>query len=121
MTGKAFQTENKGDAQHIRWLALTTNDYGQAWENPINSDKTVSILGNFGSGATVVLQGSNVWNPVLTDDNDWHTITDTTETDLSVTAKTGAQILQNYRWLRPKVTGGTSPSLNVYICSVRKG
>lgn len=114
-----LQSENKGNVQNLKWEGLTTNDYGQPWELPNYSDKTFSILGNFGSGATVVLQGSNVWKPVLTDDNDWHTITDTTETDISVTAKTGGQILQNYRWVRPKVTGGTTPDLDVLICAAR--
>lgn len=114
-----LQTENKGNVQHVKWEALTTNDYGQPWELPNHSDKTLSILGNFGSGATVTMQGSNVWKPVLTDDNDWHTLTDTTETDIAATAKLGSQILQNYRWIRPKVTSGTSPDLDVLICSAR--
>jgi hypothetical protein len=112
-------TDNRGNVQHVKWTGLTTNDYGQPWEQPNHSDKTFSIIGDFGSGATVVLQGSNVWNPVLTTDADWHTLTDTTETDVSVTSKTGGQILQNYRWIRPKVTGGTSPDLDVYICAAR--
>lgn len=112
-------SENKGNVQHVKWEGLTTGDYGQPWENPNYSDKTFSILGNFGSGATVTLQGSNVWNPVLTDDNDWHTLTDTTETDIAVTSKTGGQILQNYRWLRPKVASGTSPDIDVLITSAR--
>ena len=114
-----LQSDLQGNVLHIKWAGLTTNDYGQPWENPKYADKTFSIIGDFGSGATVVLQGSNVWQPDLTTDTDWHTFTDTTETDVSVTSKTGGQILQNYRWVRPKVTGGTSPSINVYICSAR--
>lgn len=113
------EAENKGNVQFAKWEGLTTNDYGQPYENPSYSDKTFSILGNFGSGATVTLQGSNVWSPVLTDDNDWHTLTDTTETDIAVTSKTGGQILQNYRWIRPKVTGGTTPDLDVLITTAK--
>src|SRR5574343_264614 len=114
-----LQSENKGNVQHVKWEGLTTGDYGQPWELPNHADKTLSILGNFGSGATVTMQGSNVWVPDLTSDTDWHTLTDTTETDIAATSKLGAQILQNYRWIRPKVTSGTSPSLNVLICSAR--
>lgn len=114
-----LQSENKGNIQHVKWEGLTTNDYGQPWELPSNSDKTFQILGNFGSGATVVLQGSNVWDPVLTTDADWETLTDTTETAISTTSKLGGQILQNYRWVRPKVTLGTSPDIDVLICAAR--
>jgi hypothetical protein len=114
-----LQTENKGNVQHVKWEGLTTDDYGQPWELPSHGDKTLSILGNFGSGATVTMQGSNVWVPVLTSDDDWHTLTDTTETDIAPTAKLGGQILQNYRWIRPKVTAGTAPDLDVLITSAR--
>lgn len=119
MATVVLQTENKGNVQHVKWEGLTTNDYGQPWELPNYADKTFSILGDFGSGATVTLQGSNVWSPVLTTDNDWHTLTDTTETDIAATSKLGGQILQNYRWVRVKVTGGTSPDIDVYISSAR--
>lgn len=114
-----YTTENKGNVQHVKWEGLTTNDYGTPYENPSYSDKTFQILGNFGSGATVVLQGSNVWSPVLTDDNDWESLTDTTETAISATSKLGGQILQNYRWIRPKVTSGTSPDIDVLITTAR--
>jgi hypothetical protein len=116
-----LQSSNKSNNQYVKWEGLTTNDYGQPWELPSYADKTFSILGNFGSGATVVLQGSNVWDPVLTTDNDWHTLTDTTETDISATSKLGGQILQNYRWIRPKVTGGTTPDLDVLITAAKAG
>lgn len=114
-----YTTENKGNVQHIKWEGLTTGDYGRPWELPNHADKTFQVLGNFGSGATVTLQGSNVWNPVLTTDDDWESLTDTTETALALTSKGGGQILQNYRWIRPKVASGTTPDLDVLICGTR--
>jgi hypothetical protein len=104
---------------YIAWIGLTTNDTGEPLEAAKHSDKTAQVLGNFGSNATVTLQGSNVPVP-STNDDDWESLTDTTETALALTAKGGAQILQNYRWIRPKVTSGTSPDIDVYI-TAKKG
>lgn len=120
MATVALQTENKGNIQHVKWEGLTTNDYGQPWELPSHSDKTLEILGNFGTTGVVEMQGSNVWNPVLTTDDDWFTLTDSTETALSsIGSKTGTVILQNPRWIRPKVTLGTTPDLDIIICAER--
>lgn len=115
-----FSTVNWNTAQSVIWEGLTTNDYGVAWKRSDYADKTFQVLGNFGSGATVTLYGSNVQNPVLTSDADWFVLTDTTETALAITSAGGGQILQNPLWIRPKVTGGTSPDLDVLIEAVRK-
>jgi hypothetical protein len=104
---------------YLAWMGLTTGDTGKPMESSAHSDKTVQVLGNFGTNANVTMQGSNVAVPSENDD-DWITLTDTTETDLVFTAKSGAIILQNYRWIRPKVTGGTTPALDIYI-TAKKG
>lgn len=105
--------------EYISWLDMTTDDTGQPLEASGHSDKTVMIIGDFGGTASVSMYGSNVETP-STNDDDWFLLTDTTETNITATAKFGAVILQNYRWIRPKVTLGTSPSIDVIICA-KKG
>jgi len=105
----------EGDAQNIQWIGITTNQYGEPYRRSQYNDKCVQVLGNFGSGATVTLYGSCLRSPNLASDTDWFILTDTTETNLAFTSASGAQILQNPRWIRPKVTGGTSPAVNVHI------
>lgn len=115
-----FSTVNWNNAQSAIWEGLTTNDYGTPWKRSDFSDKTYQVLGDFGTNATVTFYGSNVQNPVLTTDTDWFILTDTTETALSITSAGGGQILQNPLWIRPKVTSGTLPDLDVLIEAVRK-
>lgn len=108
-------SENRVNVQTLIWTGLTTNDYGQAWLRSDFTDKTFQIKGDFGSNATCTLYGSNEPIPVLTDDTDWFVLTDTTETNIAATAAGGGQILQNPRWIRPKVTSGTNPSIRILI------
>jgi hypothetical protein len=116
MATKPLTTENRGNVQSVLWANLTTDDYGQPWQRADYSDKTFQVKGDFGSTGNVALYGSNEATPVLTDDNDWFLLTDSTETALgTITAAGGGVILQNPRWIRPKVTLGTSPVLRVLI------
>jgi len=116
MATKPLTTENRGNVQSVLWASLTTDDYGQPWQRADYADKCFQVKGDFGSNGNVALYGSNEANPVLTDDTDWFLLTDTTETALgTIISATGGQILQNPRWIRPKVTLGTNPSLRVLI------
>lgn len=116
-----FSSENYGNVQHVQWVGGTTNDYGQPWKRADFSDKCFQIKGDFGSGATVSLWGSNEIEPGLANDDDWFALTDTTETALSFTSHTGGQILQNPRWIRPKVVSGTNPVIRVLIEATKYG
>ena len=119
MATVALTSENRGSVQTVSWLNLTTNDYGQPWQRADYSDKSFHVLGDFGSGATVSLWGSNVPNPSLANDDDWFALTDTTETALSFTSATGGQILQNPRWISPKVVSGTNTACDIHIEATR--
>jgi hypothetical protein len=114
----AFTTENIGNVQMVTWAGLTTNSNGNPWQRVDFTDKCVQIFGNFGSGATVVIQGSN--DPrVITDPANavWTDLTDAQGTTISKTAAAIEQIVDNPRWIRPRVTGGTSPSITVVIAA----
>lgn len=115
-----YATENLGDAQFVTWETLTTDDVGQPWQLVHYSDKTVQIFGDFGSGATVLMQGSNDPRVISDPDNAvWFSLTDAQGNAISKTALAGETILENPRWIRPYVSGGTSPDIDVIIAAVR--
>ena len=120
MTERVFSAEKIGYAQFVTWSLLTTGDTGSPWELLSAADKTVQIFGDFGAGATVTLQGSN--DPrVLTAPSSavWFSLTDPQANAIEKTAAAGEAILENPRWIRPSVTGGTNPDLTVIISAVR--
>jgi hypothetical protein len=115
----ALTSENKGYKQFVTWAALTTNDTGQPWEM-LGTDNTVQIFGDFGSGATCTLQGSN--DPrVITDPTNavWFSVTDPQANAIAKTSAAGEAFLESPRWIRPSVTGGTNPAITVVLSSTR--
>lgn len=115
-----LSSENKGNVQIVTWEGLTTNDTGQPWERADHQDKCVQIIGNFGSNATCTLQGSNLPNPGSAyDSTDWFSLTDPQANAIAKTAAAGEEILENPRWIRPVVTSGTSPDLDIIICATK--
>lgn len=115
-----LSSENLGNVQIVKWEGLTTNDTGQPWRRADHSDKCVQIFGDFGSGATVTIQGSN--DPrVETDPGNavWFSVTDPQANAIAKTAAAGEQILENPLWYRPSVTGGTNPDLDIVIVATK--
>lgn len=106
--------------QYITWAGLTTNDTGRPYEVAGLPDKTVQIFGNFGSNASVALEGSN--DPRVLEDvaagtttAAWFPLTDAQGNAITKTAAAGEVIQENPRFIRPAVTLGTSPSITVII------
>lgn len=101
------------------WVGLGDGDTG----SPINlgkwADKTVHFYYTAGSGSTIVMQGSNDprANPRDADhaNADWQTLKDGFQNNISSTVAAGFQIQENYEWVRPTVTGGTTPAVNAAI------
>lgn len=104
---------------NLAWFGLKGGDYGKPWSQAAFNDKTYQIVGDFAGGATVTLQGSNVFVPDLETDDDWVTLTDTNHMAISHSSVGGGQILQNYRWIRAKVVGDAGASIYVYLCGVK--
>ena len=75
---------------------------------------TAAAAATYG-GATLVWHGS--LEPTADTDHadyatsQWETLTDTNETAISTGVRLGGQILQNYEWVRPVTTGGTSTTI----------
>jgi hypothetical protein len=116
----ALNSVTEYPTQFITWAALANTDTGQPYPSAKLSDKTVQVFGTFGTGGAVTMQGSN--DPrVITDPTNaqWVTLTDTTETAIVLDTTTrAAQILQNFRYVRPNVTAGDgATSLTVIICA----
>lgn len=118
----ALTSINEGNSQTVSWAALTTNDTGQPWKLSSYSDKTVQIFGNFGSGASVSIEGSNDPRVVSDPSNAvWFVLTDPQAAVITKTAAAGEQIIENPKWIRPNVTLGTSPSITVVIQANKVG
>jgi hypothetical protein len=113
-------SENKGNVQIVTWTGLTTDDTGQPWYRADYSDKCVQVFGDFGTNATVTLQGSN--DPrVISDPANavWFSLTDPQANAIAKAAAAGEQILENPVYIRPVVTSGTSPNLTVIISATK--
>lgn len=104
-------------ARYITWTALGELDDGEPLEFAGHADKTLQVFGAF-DGATVYFECSN--DPrVLTDPNnaEWFGAKDGQDIDLSFTAGGGQLILENPRFLRPRVAGGgSSTDVVVILC-----
>ena len=95
----------------ILWETLTTtNDTGSNLEMPGSSDRSVQVIGSFGAGGTLVIQGSN--------DNGttWHTLNDPQGNALSFTTAKTEAVLELTRLIRPFISGGDGTTdLDVYM------
>lgn len=97
----------------IGWTGLLNGDTGAAVELVDFADKTVTITGTFGTGGTLVLQGSN-------DGTNWFSLTDPQANAISKTAAAMEIVLEAPRYIRPNVTAGDgTTSLAVQMCCRR--
>jgi hypothetical protein len=104
-----------GEKAHlIKWTGLvgSTADVGDALEMPTWADRSVQVIGTFGT-TTVSIQGSN-------DGATWVTLTDTAAGALTFTSTGLRQILQVTRYIRPSAPSGTGTALDVHLLIVRK-
>lgn len=83
----------------VLWDGLLNGDVGAAVEIPDFSDKTVTFEGTFGTGGTIVFQGSN-------DGSNWYSLTDGQGNAISKTAAGIEAVAENPRYIRPSVTAG---------------
>lgn len=106
-----FTKTSQNAADLYTWADLTTSDVGEAIVDTTLGDKTVQVSGTFNS-ATVVIQGSN-------DGSNWLTLVDGFNGALSFTVAGMATIHERPRFIRPSVSGGSSPSVTVTIQAAR--
>lgn len=95
------------------WAELANGDDGTDFANVLLSRKTVQVVGTFGEGGTVVLQGSN-------DGTNYVTLTDADGGDISFDAAGMVDIRENPRFVRPDVTAGDGTT-ELTVLLVAKG
>jgi hypothetical protein len=103
------------DAVVITWANLTNigPDSGQPVQRPALVDRSVQVTGTFGTGGTVVLEGSN-------DGVNYATLSNPQSNAISITAAGLTQVTEASAWMRPRITGGDgTTSLTVTVCARR--
>jgi hypothetical protein len=97
----------------IGWSGLLNGDTGAAVEMVDYADKTCTIIGTFGAGGSITIQGSN-------DNSNWFAMTDAQTQAVTKTASAMELIVENPRYIRPSVTAGDgTTNLTVQICCRR--
>jgi len=92
---------NDDSVLKITWEAITTtNDVGNWIKIPDYPDKTVQIVGNFGTGGTLDIEGSN-------DGTNAAILTDTRGNSITKTAAYLGSMAENPLYIRPKLSAGT--------------
>lgn len=108
-------TPNSGQGSAARgfvWTPLANGDDGNAFEGFQYSDISVQVLGTFGAGGTLLIEGTNEVTPT-----NWHTLNDPQGNALSITSAKIEQLLEVVRWIRPRVSAGdgtTSLTVNLF-------
>lgn len=86
-------------AVRFKWLAIPNGNQGSATSLNIYQDRTVQVLGTFGSGGSVSIKGSN-------DGVNWVVLTDPLGNALTFTSAGMKQITELPYQIRPEVTAG---------------
>lgn len=99
----------------VTWSGLLNGDIGDPMESPGWSDRTVQIDGVFGSGGTVILEGSN-------DGVSWYPLTDPQGNNISKTVASLETVIELTRFIRPRVSAGdetTDIKVQILLKAVR--
>lgn len=83
----------------ITWTGLLNTDDGIPLEIYDHADVSVQVQGTFGTGGTIVFEGSN-------DGVNYFTLTDPQTAAISKTAASLEQVTEVSRFYRPRVTAG---------------
>src|SRR6266566_7668918 len=81
------------------WTTLHMGDSGAPVSGPGWADRSIQVVGTFGAGGTVVIEGSN-------DGTNWSTLDDAFGVPMSYTSPTVNQIVELPLFVRPRITGG---------------
>lgn len=95
-----------GSTLQVIWTPVTEADTCVAVEYPEFSDKSIQVLGTFGS-ASVALQGSNDSGVTFA------ALHDPGGTAIAITSAGIKAVLENSQQIKPVATGGSSQSLSI--------
>jgi len=103
---------DSGAGLAIRWASMANGDDGQWIDTQAFRDISVQVTGTFGSGGTLLIEGSNEATPTNA-----ATLNDPQGNAISVQAAKIEQVLESVRWIRPRVSAGdgtTSLTVNLW-------
>ena len=104
--------KNAAVALVTTWAGLANGDDGAPVELSFLSDRSVQVVGTFGVGGAVVIEGSN-------DGVNYATLTDPQGNALSVSAAKIESVMEVVRFIRPRVPAGDgTTSLSVVLLMV---
>jgi hypothetical protein len=93
----------------VKWPAiLTAASIGDWFACPHYSEKTITIDGTF-DGSTVTIEGC------IDTTQSAFPLTDPQGNAISASSQKIESVLENTYFIRPKVTGGTAPSIDVWL------
>ena len=96
--------------RRVKWIGLANGDTGAPVRMSDFQDRTVQVVGTFGVGGSVTIQGSN------DDGATWATLTDPLGNVLTFTTAGMKQITELPLDIRPNVTAGDgSTALQVWL------
>lgn len=98
------------DVKTVTWEGLLNGDDGNALQWAEYADRSVQVIGTFGAGGTLSIQGSN-------DGTNWEIINDPQGNVLTFTAAKIEAVMELTRYVRPIVTAGDGTTdLDVILC-----
>ena len=108
-----LQTGRDGPLALFLWETLTaTNNVGARVFVGHRPGKSVQVIGTFGGAVTI--RGSNVLDADVTVAAHWFSLTDPTQTTISLTAAGGKEILESCLWVSPAAAAGVT-DVDVYL------
>jgi len=97
----------------VSWLGLANGDTGRPFEGCDWSDRSMQIEGTFGTGGTLVFEGSN-------NSSTYKTLRDQNGAQLTFMQADLEGISQTVKLIRPRVSAGDgTTSINVYMFARR--
>ena len=97
----------------ITWANLGSSDDGAPVGGSGWADKSIQVEGTFGSGGTIVLEGSN-------DGTNYRTLNDPFGVQLSLTSAGIHAITEATKFIRPRVTAGDGTTAITATVLVRR-
>lgn len=108
-----FPIAGNSNFMRVTWNGLAVNDTGLPFILSQYADRSVQIVGTFGAGGLVVIEGSN-------DGTNYSTLNDPQGNAISITTSKIEAVSEIVVALRPKVTGGDGTTLLTITMLVRK-
>lgn len=115
LTSVSYPSDNFVGAFRAASWTLANGESGDPLTLPNFSDRSVQVLGTFGSGGSVTIQGS-------IDGTNWNTLTDPQGNALTKTAAALEAVSEATPYIRPTCTAGDgTTAITVLIFATRGG